>query len=143
MGNETLGKRLRSSRKAIDLTLEQLSRLSGVSTGMISDLEQERSKRSTKLHRLAHALGVNVNWLESGTGPRAAKGDSGVAEPLNTYHAVQLSTEAAHFAQEWDKLEEPARTQLRIMVEGLVAAQVRAKRKGKGKGPDLRTATDA
>lgn len=49
------------------------------------------------------------------------------------------SVEAARFAAEWDKLHEPARTQIQVMVEALVAAQIveqsgTKKRKGQPEG---------
>lgn len=48
------------------------------------------------------------------------------------------SSEAARFAAEWDQLDEPARTQIQIMVEALRANQIKAEREAK-KRREVRT----
>lgn len=46
-----------------------------------------------------------------------------------SYHGVQLTEEAARFAEEWSKLRSPLKAQIQAMVETLVAEQVRDGRK--------------
>lgn len=135
---ETLGSRARKRRKELGKTLGEVARLAGISTGFLSDLEHDRSKGTTKLNALAAALGLHIDYLETGKGPAL----SSVPSPLYAVKAVastyrvlshDLTGEALEFAEEWNKLEEPARSQILTMVESLVAAQIRRKRGEKSK----------
>ena len=64
-----------SVRKARQLTLDQLAKASGVSKGMVGQIEQGRSNPSiATLVRLANALGVTISRLvEPADGPIAKK----------------------------------------------------------------------
>lgn len=121
--NETLGSRARKRRKELGKTLAEIAKAAGISTGFLSDLEQDRSRGTTKLHKLADALGLPIDYLASGSVVRAIKA------PVSVYHGYELSQEACEFAREWDKLEEPLRSQIVTMVESLVAADIRRKRR--------------
>lgn len=123
----TLGERIRAERQARGMTLTELGRRAGVSPGMLSDLEQNRSKGSTRLHEIAKALQVNPHWLAAGSGHKSAHGISEAAP--STYHGYIMSEEAAMLAGEWDKLEGPLKEQIREMIEVLVAKQVKKGRK--------------
>lgn len=61
----TIGSRLRAARRERGLTQEQLAERSGVSLGIISDLEQGRREtaRITTFTKLAGALGVTLSTL--------------------------------------------------------------------------------
>jgi len=79
-GSESLGARLRHLRTARDLTIAQLAERSGVSSGLISQIERGNSNPSIKtLQRLRAALGVNLwEFLEDRSS--AAPGDGGTPE---------------------------------------------------------------
>ena len=128
----TLGDRLRAVRKERGLTLHRLSELSGLSPGAISDIERRRQQGTRKLAALAAALNVRAEWLESGRGPR--EDAPGVVTPAVTAIAwdAPITREEAQLGVEWGKLDEPARSQIRVMIESLVAQQKKAGRKGKG-----------
>lgn len=135
---ETLGSRARKRRKELGKTLAEIARSAGMSTGFLSDLEHDRSMATTKLNALAAALRVDINYLESGTGgpPRPPESSPySVKDPVSTYRVLghDITGEALEFAEEWNKLEEPARSQILTMVESLVAAQIRKKRAAKSK----------
>jgi transcriptional regulator with XRE-family HTH domain len=64
---DTIGARIRAARKAKGLTMKQLHDLTGLSTGNISDIENERYTPSVAaLVPLKQALGCSVDWLLSG-----------------------------------------------------------------------------
>lgn len=67
----TVGERIKSAREQHKPPIEvkDLARLAGLAPSTIYDLERGDSKGSTKLHRIAEALGVRASWLETGTGP--------------------------------------------------------------------------
>ena len=62
VAEETLGKKIRKRRRAMDMTLQQLSELVGLSIGFLSQIERGTSTPSlASLCNIAEALGTNVN----------------------------------------------------------------------------------
>jgi transcriptional regulator with XRE-family HTH domain len=120
----SMGNRIARRRKELKLTLAELSRLCGISSGAIGDLEHGRQASSTRLHHLADALRVRLAWLESGEGPIEAD-----AAPLTASRGSTLSAEAEHVATQWGRLAEPARTQTRVMIENFLQIQLREDRR--------------
>jgi transcriptional regulator with XRE-family HTH domain len=71
------GAEVRGLRKARQMPLAELARLTGLSVGYLSQVERNRSTPSVKaLSAVANALGVTVGWFFSGggAGPREEKG---------------------------------------------------------------------
>ena len=126
-----MGNRIASRRNALKMTLSQVARASGLSPSAISDLEHGRQQTSTRLHHLARALAVNLEWLETGNGPIELEGAGGRAY----YHGPMLSVDALYVAGQWDKLVEPARSQTRAMIDSFVAVQQREDRKQRAATP--------
>ena len=62
----TVGARIKQAREAKGLSRPQLSERSGVPYPTLAGLENGDQKESTKLHALATALGVSVQWLATG-----------------------------------------------------------------------------
>lgn len=128
----TIGKRIRERRDELDLTLAELSKLCDVPPSTLSDIEHERQNSSTKLHKIADALGVHVSWLETGKGARllSEKSRSAADESaLITAHGVHVTLAGARLGAEWDKIEgDDYKKIARELIESLVAAQ---KRNGK------------
>jgi len=68
-----LGRRLRDLRRRRGLTLQALSEGSGISTGMLSQMERGLSAPSIRtLQRVAEALEVPIAWFFSGGGRSTA-----------------------------------------------------------------------
>jgi len=65
---ETLGKRLRSSRKNSNLNQAELAKKSGVSQQLISQIENEKIKSTNDIFNLSDTLNVNARWLATGIG---------------------------------------------------------------------------
>ena len=67
---ETLAQRLKYARKAAGLTQGKLTEEAGISRVAISQYEsgETLSIKSTALHPICKALGVNSEWLVHGTG---------------------------------------------------------------------------
>ncbi len=64
MNQTALGKRIRSERKKLNLTQEQLAELINVSTTYVGLVERgERSITLSKLVQVANSLGVSVDYL--------------------------------------------------------------------------------
>lgn len=61
---EIVGTRMRQLRKAKGLTLQQLSDVTGLSVGYLSQLERDRAVPSIRaLNTISRALGVNISWF--------------------------------------------------------------------------------
>src|SRR4051794_17696207 len=65
---QTLAQRIRARRKALELTQEQLAKRSGVKQSTISLIESGQTLwlKGTTLLRLAAALGVTPEWINTG-----------------------------------------------------------------------------
>lgn len=131
---DTAGDRIRSRRQELQMSVAALARAVGMAPSTLYDLERGDMRTSTKLHRIAGALGVLPDWLETGRGPRVFQPSSRVAEPPARYsvHGLMMTPEAAHVAAEWEKLDEPMRAQVALIIESLVATQIRAARRKRG-----------
>lgn len=68
----TVGARIRFEREAQGVSREDLAKAAGIGVSTLSDLELDRSKSTTKLHRIAERLGVRTEWLETGKSPKQA-----------------------------------------------------------------------
>lgn len=78
---ETIGDRVKRLRKAKGVERKDLARDSGLSYTMVSDLESGKARSTTKLHRIAAVLGVDVRYLETGKGVQDAP-DSQYSQPV-------------------------------------------------------------
>lgn len=67
---ETLGTRLRSSRKKNNFNQAELAKKSGVSQQLISQIENEKIKSTNDIFSLADALNENAKWLATGVGDK-------------------------------------------------------------------------
>lgn len=81
---ETIGERIRRLRTAAGLARKDLAKRAGLSYTGLSDLESGKAKSTTKLHHFAAILGVDVNYLETGTQPA-----NGVRDASPAYQASQ------------------------------------------------------
>lgn len=67
MNINSIGQRIRYARKINNLTISKLRELTNLSTGNISDLENEKTLPSSNaLIKLAEALGVSIDWILTG-----------------------------------------------------------------------------
>jgi transcriptional regulator with XRE-family HTH domain len=72
----TIGERIRNERDSRRWSRTKLAGLAGISPTALSDLELGYTQRSLSLHRIADALGVNADWLETGKGEKFTVGTS-------------------------------------------------------------------
>lgn len=63
-----IGERIREARKRLGLTMQNLHEISGLSTGNISDMENNKYMPSvSSLIPLSKALNCSIDWLITGT----------------------------------------------------------------------------
>jgi transcriptional regulator with XRE-family HTH domain len=65
---ESIGDRIKRTRKSQGLTQEGLAKRVGISQGTIGHIEAGRNSDSKHVIRIATALNVNAEWLQSGRG---------------------------------------------------------------------------
>lgn len=64
---DSIGERIRYARKKNNLTIPNLSKLTGLSVGNLSDLENNKSMPSSNaLIKLKSALNISIDWLLTG-----------------------------------------------------------------------------
>ncbi|MDK2917779.1 MAG: hypothetical protein PWQ37_512 [Candidatus Petromonas sp.] len=67
---ESIGKRIRFARKKQNLTLTDINKLTGLSTGNLSELENDKFMPSANaLIALKKILNVSIDWILTGEGP--------------------------------------------------------------------------
>lgn len=65
-----IGDRIRTTRKDLRWSQEELSKRSGVSQGLISQIENGTNKETKHLAAIAGALDVSSDWLATGKGTK-------------------------------------------------------------------------
>ena len=83
----TFSERVKRERELVGLSQTQLARICGLSGTMISCIERGKSAGSEKvLVSVARALGVNPEWLRSGSGKRERDCSGDLAAIPNAVH---------------------------------------------------------
>lgn len=68
-----IGYRIQAARQMLGLSQTELSRLAGLSGGLLTNIEQGRgTPRVDTLKKIAEALHVSINWLIYGNHPPKA-----------------------------------------------------------------------
>jgi transcriptional regulator with XRE-family HTH domain len=68
MDQRAIGGRVKEKRLELEMSQEELAKLSGLTQSTISSLERGTSKTSGNIATLANALNVNALWLQTGRG---------------------------------------------------------------------------
>lgn len=124
---ETIGERILKRRKAKGISRGELAKLAGLAYSTLADIENGNQNSTTKLHKVAAALGVRIEWLETGALPMEQLGVRDA--PRATTHGVHVEREGALLGAEWEKIENTdIRKLVHDFVHGVVAAQKRAER---------------
>ena len=122
----TIGARIKSRREEINMPVATLARTVGLAPSTVYDLMRSDSVSSTKLHLIARALGLNVDWLETGKGARLA-GESrhgGIKEEAAPYQPP-ITPKEAEIGRDWGRLREPQRSVVATQIQLLLRAQIR------------------
>lgn len=68
---ETIGDRIREARKDAVMSRRELAKRIGArGESYVSELELNKIKRGSRLHRIAEVLHVSLSWLETGKGAK-------------------------------------------------------------------------
>jgi len=99
---KVLGIRIKEEREARGLTQQQLSeQVAGLEQPVLQKIEKRKSRSSQYAPGIAKALGVNLEWLVSGTGSKYAQ-DERIADMVIASH---------------NKAEEPAMPPIKTLTQ--------------------------
>ena len=103
---DTVGKRIRHARKMNKLTLTHVKNLTGLSTGNLSDLENDKFMPSANaLISFKEVFNVSIDWLLTGEASRDSTKCEIIKEGQNTY----LTEEEREFIEAYRALDEEKR----------------------------------
>lgn len=122
----SIGKRAKARRDELGWSVEKVAKATGIGVSTLYDLERETQATTKKISALAKALGLKLEFLEYGTGPRLIR--DGTREPDV---AIDMNGSARLVAAEWQKLHDrnPGIAQaIAQLVDMLVAARIREER---------------
>lgn len=91
-----IGARLKEARNAKGYTQNSLADAIGVSRGVITNIEHEKTEPQLLVVRgICSVLGINISWLLYGSGPMTAEGDLKKNARLlaEIYHSAILLSE--------------------------------------------------
>ena len=96
---DSLGERLRSKRREMGMTQEQLAERADTTQAVIQKIENGKSLRPRKIDKIAAALGVKAAWLMFGSD-----------------RFDHVDEEAMEIASAWSRLDEGLRNELRAKI---------------------------
>lgn len=83
----TVGERIRTRRKSLNLTMQAIFEQENIKTGNLSELEHDKYLPSVQtLISLSRVLQCSIDWLLTGEEYAPVNSDSQKAETLNTEH---------------------------------------------------------
>lgn len=97
----TLGKRLKAAREAAGLSQADVCRMVGIAQPSLFALENDKSKTTRHIAKLAAALGVSPMWLETGKGKQDLSDSDSLQAAINglPQDAVNLLISVADMMQ--------------------------------------------
>lgn len=120
-----IGDRIKQRLRALGQDTRWLIDTTRIPQSTVYEIINGRMHRTTRLPTLAAALGVRALWLERGVGPMledAAEGLPAIAQ-IEGLTAIYVPEDVAYVAQQFDKLREPVRSQIRQLIDTLVVSQ--------------------
>lgn len=88
----SVGQRIKARRLELKLTLYQLGRLTGLSKGYLSQIENDIHKPTeSRLQQIADALSVEPNYFETGTPEPVEKKTIEAVQEKNAYEDMRLA----------------------------------------------------
>lgn len=101
MAGYVIGNRVRTRRKQLGFSQQELAEMLGIRRPSISAIERGISRKSTYLLEMARALNVNPGWLTGETdNPSAQLIEANLTEILHSFSESEKE-EALRFIQAW------------------------------------------
>lgn len=99
---DTIGKRIRYARKINKLSLTDVKNETGLSTGNLSELENDKfAPSSNALIAFRRLFNVSIDWILTGAPPMALSGN----ETINESSGLYLSEEEKELIESYRKLD--------------------------------------
>lgn len=83
---DSIGKRIRYARKKSQLSIPEVSEKTGLSTGNLSELENDKfAPSANSLIAFRKTFNVHIDWILTGKPPMVLSSDQGVYEEQSSY----------------------------------------------------------
>lgn len=120
---KTIGSRLKEARKRKGLTQVDIQKATGISSGNLSDIENDKSMPSAAaLISLSRELEVSIDWILTGE-ERFAVEPASLKREASGYVSIDLSPQEIEFFAKVRQLSKENRIKVEGIVEGLLISQ--------------------
>ncbi|MEF2968329.1 helix-turn-helix domain-containing protein [Paenibacillus sp. M1] len=118
----TIGERIKGKRKELKLTLKDINKLTGISTGNMSDLENDKYAPSVaNLLLISKALSVSIDWLV--TGKEYQISEHVVQPTTQTASGDSISPADLELLAKFHQLTEKEQVKIEGMIMGILMAR--------------------
>ncbi len=116
---DTIGKRIRYARKINKLSLTDVKNITGISTGNLSELENDKfAPSSNSLIAFRQMFGVSIDWILTGDSPVVIEKNDN-SNLLSTLH---LSNDEKELIEEYRKLDTERRRDIQGFLHVVIAS---------------------
>ncbi len=115
---DTIGKRIRYARKLNKLSLTDVKNETGLSTGNLSELENDKfAPSSNALIAFRRLFNVSIDWILTGIPPMALQGN----EIINETSGLYLSDEEKELIESYRNLDKERRRDIQGFIQIVTA----------------------
>lgn len=114
----TIGQRIKRKRKEMNLTMKDIQSITGISTGNMSDLENDKYMPSVvTLQSISKVLAVSIDWLVNGQEYQISELASGSSDN----HPV--GPDDLELLEKFHQLTEKEQIKIEGMIEGMLMSR--------------------
>lgn len=111
---DTIGKRIRHARKASNLTLIDIKNITGISTGNLSELENDKFLPSANaLIHFKNIFNVSIDWILTGEESQISTNNQVFKEIKEAYILNQYTEDEKQLITEYRKLDNESKRNLK------------------------------
>lgn len=120
----TIGQRIKRKRKEMNLTMKDIQSITGISTGNMSDLENDKYMPSVvALQSISKVLSVSIDWLVNGQEYQISEDVCGTSKPV--------SSDDLELLAKFHELTEKEQIKIEGMIEGMLMSRETIRQPGK------------
>ncbi|MBU5676333.1 helix-turn-helix domain-containing protein [Alkaliphilus sp. MSJ-5] len=110
---DTIGKRIRFARKANNLTLIDINKITGLSTGNLSELENDKFLPSANaLIQFKKIFNISIDWILTGEEPDPNLSLQSIKETKEEYFSSQYTEDEKQLIESYRKLDDKSKQNL-------------------------------
>lgn len=118
---DTIGKRIRYARKINKMSLTDVKNMTGLSTGNLSELENDKfAPSSNALIAFRQLFNVSIDWILTGAPPMTLSKN----ETVNESSGVYLSEEEKRLIESYRELDKEKRRDIQGFIQVVMALKL-------------------